>query len=151
VLDKQKLVKVLNLTRSSSDGEALSAIRKANSMLDKEGCLWDKVLSQSEFGFNRSASEPKNKTSWEDELADLIRRAEQAKKKAEQPKYSYNVYSSTDIEKMLKVCLRDVDGAPRAFIQSLKEHWEEFGTLTGRQADALNKFYVNCQNRRNRG
>lgn len=38
------LIKVLNLTTSENDGEALSAMRKANAILKTHGVLWDSVL-----------------------------------------------------------------------------------------------------------
>lgn len=42
--DRQKIVKLLNLTTSSNDAEALLAIRKANEMLGKEGMIWSDYL-----------------------------------------------------------------------------------------------------------
>lgn len=38
------LIKVLNLTTSENDGEALSAMRKANAILKTHGVLWDSVV-----------------------------------------------------------------------------------------------------------
>jgi len=39
-----KLAKILELTTSSHDGEALSAIRKANDFLSKYGKTWSEIL-----------------------------------------------------------------------------------------------------------
>ena len=45
-LDRERLAKVLSLTQSSSDGEALAAIRKANEIIKGENLTWDEVLIQ---------------------------------------------------------------------------------------------------------
>lgn len=44
-LDTAKLTKLLNLTTSSNDAEALAAIRAANRMLADERILWDGVFA----------------------------------------------------------------------------------------------------------
>jgi hypothetical protein len=43
-MDKDRLAKLLSLSQSDNDAESLSAIRKANSMLKKEGLTWQQVL-----------------------------------------------------------------------------------------------------------
>ncbi len=40
----KKLIKILNLTQSESDGEALSAIRMANKIIDSSGKSWEKLI-----------------------------------------------------------------------------------------------------------
>jgi len=40
----QKLIKILNLTQSDSDGEVLNAVRAANAILAKTGLSWSDVL-----------------------------------------------------------------------------------------------------------
>lgn len=44
-LDRTKLIKLLMLTQSDQDGEALSAIRKANDLLKKSNKNWEEFLS----------------------------------------------------------------------------------------------------------
>lgn len=44
-MDKQKLAKVLALTASDKDGEALAAVRMANRILAMEGLTWLEVIS----------------------------------------------------------------------------------------------------------
>jgi hypothetical protein len=46
-LDKDRLAKLLNLTESEHDGEALSAIRKANDLLRQHGTSWPAALGLS--------------------------------------------------------------------------------------------------------
>jgi hypothetical protein len=44
-MDKDKLVKLLRMTTSSQDGEALNAIRMANAMLKAAGLDWDRLVN----------------------------------------------------------------------------------------------------------
>lgn len=44
-LDRERLIKILGLTTSSSDGEALSALRKANEIIAGEKLTWADVLA----------------------------------------------------------------------------------------------------------
>lgn len=46
MLDRERLAKILALTTSDHDGEALSAIRKANEIIKGEKLTWDEVLVQ---------------------------------------------------------------------------------------------------------
>lgn len=44
-IDLEQLVKILNLTQSDADGEALTAIRLANKKIKEVGLSWDKLIS----------------------------------------------------------------------------------------------------------
>lgn len=44
-LDRERLIKIMGLTTSSSDGEALSALRKANEIIAGEKLTWAEVLA----------------------------------------------------------------------------------------------------------
>lgn len=44
---KDRILKLLELTRSEHDGEALSALRKANEIREKEGLQWAEMFQQS--------------------------------------------------------------------------------------------------------
>jgi len=46
--DKSRLVKVLTLTQSDNDGEALNAIRAANFLLKKNSLTWEMLLCDGE-------------------------------------------------------------------------------------------------------
>lgn len=46
MLDRVRLAKVLAMTTSNHDGEALSAVRKANDILKSENLTWSDLLGQ---------------------------------------------------------------------------------------------------------
>lgn len=45
MLDKARLAKILALTTSDNDGEALSAIRRANAAIKAEGLQWSDLIT----------------------------------------------------------------------------------------------------------
>lgn len=66
--DITKLVKILNMTFSDNDSEALSAIRHANSIVKKECGYWDKILmsvsntknEQKTYSYNENTGNKRN-------------------------------------------------------------------------------------------
>ena len=46
MLDRERLAKILAMTTSDHDGEALSAMRKANEIIKGEGLTWALLLEQ---------------------------------------------------------------------------------------------------------
>ena len=47
-LDSQRLAKIMGLTDSAHDGEALVAVRKANAQIVAAGMTWDEILRPSD-------------------------------------------------------------------------------------------------------
>lgn len=54
MLNISKLIKILNLCTSDADGEALSALRKANSILKDNKMNWNDLLENKSFSNNNS-------------------------------------------------------------------------------------------------
>jgi hypothetical protein len=87
-LDTLRLIKILNLTQSDSDGECLNAIRAANAMLKKEGVRWDDLISvKKEFvkvsvgwPFDDFRGKPKPASDFNSDFEDLIRNFKRNKK-----------------------------------------------------------------------
>lgn len=123
-MDRNKMTKLLALTASDNDGEALNAIRAANRILKKEKLSWEKFLdvagskqkSQDAHGFYRPP--------WG-------------------PQHGVN-FTKVSVEEMLNVCLDKVTSdSGWAFIKSLQDQFRE-RNLTFKQILALEKFYKNC-------
>lgn len=47
-MDTDKLIKLLNLSQSPNDSEALSAIRKANKIIKDDGLRWEDLILSSQ-------------------------------------------------------------------------------------------------------
>jgi len=116
-LNVVKLVKVLGMTGSIHDGEAVAAIRRANDMLSKEKLTWESFFSELTAG---------NFT---------IPDGRRPKEKPLEP----------TIKEMFEVCLPKVKGPPREFLQSIYRFWGENDYLTRKQESALRKFYDNIK------
>lgn len=109
-----KLIKLMAMTTSDRDGEALNAVRLANRMLAHEHLTWEDVFK---------------------------RFAEKAPKPAPKPRVKT---ASVGIEEMLVLCKAKVRGDPREFIESLDAFFSDNGYLTRKQEGALKKFYENA-------
>lgn len=130
LLDRERIAKLLNQTRSDNDHEALLAIRLANRELDKTRAGWDSVFSHG------STSRVDIDAAYARGCADTLRDM-QAKR---------TTYQTTTVGEMLKVVLESIhDGSGRDFIKSLDEQFKRRGSLTQRQREALEKFYNNVQ------
>lgn len=108
---RAKLVKLLNLTNSDIDPEALNAIRFANDLLRKNQLNWDSLFNPPKF------QEPDRKKKTD-------------QKRSESLKITFefiyeNAWASFDF----------------TFIDSLHERFEEGGDLTNRQLESLLKVY----------
>lgn len=112
-MDFVKLTKLMMLTASNADGEALNAIRIANRMLTGAKLNWEQVLKVRLAG---------------PELHEKRAKSEKVDRKAV-------------TRQMLNVCLENVQGPAAEFIESLEESFVKYGSLTAKQMNALKKFY----------
>tara|TARA_R110000787_G_scaffold89337_8_gene189226 strand:- start:603 stop:1076 length:474 start_codon:yes stop_codon:yes gene_type:complete len=132
--DRARLVKFLGMSQSDFDGEALSAVRKANELIKKLNVTWDDVMavnkpasSHESFWDNRANYEysPQEKaystTGWNDddtdydELFDYI--------------YEHNKPS----------------GKWEEIIGSIKSQWFSNERLSEKQGNLIKKFYKTAQ------
>lgn len=112
----EKLIKLLNLTTSSEEHEALSSIRFANKLLQKNGLTWSKLLSgisgkkyDYEYG-GRKYNEPQDD-------ADIL-------------------------EMLRQVRIYAWAGFDFTFIDSLEDKYDKYGKLTPKQYEALRKVHA---------
>ena len=57
-LNRDQLIKLLNLTRSEYDAEALNAIRRANALLRKQRATWEDLLARPQESAKARQPEP---------------------------------------------------------------------------------------------
>ncbi|KKM21580.1 hypothetical protein LCGC14_1633980 [marine sediment metagenome] len=114
----EKFIKLMKITTSPSEGEAVNAIRMANSLLLEANLDWDDFLRGKAKIVGGSVSS--------------------------QTTYSGKKYTnSNEIESMLEAVLNNVRSGTsfRAFIESLRDWWESNQFLTEKQYNALRKTY----------
>ena len=113
-----KLIKLLNLSTSNNDNEALSAIRTANAILKKNNILWDKILnSQVEIRYIEVPTH-------ENQDMDLETKIE---------------YLMDNLDRL---------GSAADFIESLANQFYQRCSLSEKQANSIEKFYRNMRSRR---
>lgn len=119
---QERLVKFLELTRSDSDGEALSAMRRANELLKKVNLTWTDLL-------HKDVRQP---------------RQEKTYKYYTQEKDYHPWYQPKNMLDFLVSHLAS-HSSIRPFIESLEEQWKERGSLSNKQYEALLKIYKNAK------
>lgn len=123
-----RLVKLMMMTTSSFDAEALVAIRKANSLLSSSNANWQDVLrtgfSIHTFDYPPPRRPPPPSPS------------KRKKKKTIDPRADL-------INQMFETILAEVSQSSsfREFIVDVQEKWETTGSLTPKQFDAMERAY----------
>lgn len=76
MLNRPRLLKLLMLTQSPSDGEALAAIRKVNRTVREEGLTWETLLAHTPLRAPAAAasSRPVARPGWEEIGPEIFRR-----------------------------------------------------------------------------
>jgi len=112
----EKFIKLMMMTTSPSEGEALTAIRMANGLLMEANLNWDEFLRGKAKVYTASG----------------------------QSSYSGKKYQNADeIEAMLNDVLSTIKRGTSfySFIESLNDWWEANSFLTEKQYNALRKSY----------
>lgn len=121
-----QFVKLMMMTSSSHDAEALTAIRKANAMLASANVNWEEFLGAVETA--KTAPPPRSDSGFSD---------------VHGPGYdgSGACRDAAIVEPMFEQAFVKVrpGSSFRDFLDSLREWWEEKGYLTQRQFQALRK------------
>lgn len=109
-MPQDKILKLLELTKSANDAEALSAIRKANEIREKAGLQWEEIFAKSVSTYKPSdlppifglrPSQPRFLTV-ETMLREILHRdlSDPLRSKIEQLKYVYEWTQSLDGEEV---------------------------------------------------
>lgn len=136
-MDVERFTKLMMLTTSDQDGEALSALRMANKMLRASGKNWEAFIAGKKDDTRALHLE---NARLRNELVTLRDEVMRLQSRVAPPPSS----DGPTISHMLSHCQRHVKGSAADFIDSLADAYEKWGRLTPRQYAALNKFYRNC-------
>lgn len=114
MIDLSKLAKLMELSTSPVDNEALTSIRMANKILFENNISWSEFIGQKTI---------------------IIQEIQQITQKTK---------PDADIEKMLSECLINVRSpSGKTFIESLNKFYKQRGYLTPKQVEALRKWFDN--------
>lgn len=133
-IDKQRLIKILMMTQSANDQEALLAIRKANALMAVDGTTWGNIFGRA-IGASRPIGSNPN-----------YRSKPSGRGTTTDPRHNPpKPIADPEIPKMIKSLLRDAEGSFYDFIFSLKKQWDHQKYLTERQYGALCEAYEKAQ------
>jgi len=125
----ERFVKLMMMTASDNDGEALVALRKANAILAEANVNWEEFLQAVDTNKTVTAK-PKEKPPWDsDGFSDIGRNA-------------HGQYTDADEINMLfeKVYAKTRPGSSfMEFLDSVHTWWENNGFLTEKQYSAIRK------------
>jgi chromatin segregation and condensation protein Rec8/ScpA/Scc1 (kleisin family) len=142
-LDMNKLIAIMRMTESSSDGEALNALRHANRLLKAEEKHWGDVLAPAKPPLRADYRTPpsKRKTGAGAPRADTSRYGRAAPRRKHNSDLGRN--SGRDIDEMLsELGGRKHDMGTLMFLASLNDHWERKDYLTDAQYDSLKQLHA---------
>ena len=109
-----KIAKLLNLSKSDNDNEALAAIRLANKRLAEKGLSWDVVLL------------PKPKT---------------LSVSGYKPPYNEDDENHEALMEIFEIVLEKARGKTQEFVASVYKQYKQTGRLSPKQLDILMKIY----------
>lgn len=115
MIDRERLIKLMMMTTSGNDGEALVAVRKANKLLYDAKSNWNDFIKS--VPAPRPPPRPMGRGIFEEQF---------------RPKYT-----DPGIPRMIQSLMRDAKGDFRTVLNSWMQYWEENGYLTKRQYEAL--------------
>lgn len=117
-MDKGRLIKLLNLTQSDNDNEALSALRKANALLKKAGKAWEDFLVVGSIKTNYSQSQQSR------------------------PRHTRNRADNETMIVELKKVYHDLTTWEQNFLDSVDHWFSKKGFLTEKQELTLGRIYM---------
>lgn len=135
MLDRQRLLKLMMMTQSDNDSEALIALRKANSMLKAEGMNWDNILGlQTQLDRLKANRPPPPRPP----MRPTGRGTSEAAARYAKPTVRFN---DPEISRMLASLMRDSKGGFRDFVESVNDFWQDHGWLSEAQYNAVINAY----------
>ena len=139
-VDRTRLAKLMGMTTSDHDGEALNALRMANRMLSDAKTTWEQVLQITAKSSETFRTPPSKRGA-----GDTSRYG----RRADQRRPTDNTrWTGPEIDPMLSaVAARRLDLGTMAFIASINEQWERKGFLTTDQYNALKRIHAEADDR----
>jgi len=118
-MDLEIFIKLMGMTTSRFDGEALVALRKANAMLMGANLTWQELLAGKVRVAPSQAASPRHGTA--------------------KPRTNNRHDDQDEINALFEAAFAGARGSFKEFLDSIHEWWEQKLFLTDRQYEALRK------------
>ena len=129
------LIKLLMMTTSPHDGEALNAMRKANAILAAANVNWSEFLSAVSTAQRAADNEFRKPPSQRRSNTPDTRNAFSDVGKGTATKYD----DAKEIDPMFEAAFSNASGGFMSFLESVHEWWTEKGFLTEKQYFAIKR------------
>jgi hypothetical protein len=139
-VDRDKLVKILNLTTSAQPGERDAAILKANQFLKQRGVTWDQILAIQPVRNDYTKTEHSQKADAQPKSES--KPSQGANHTKEQSREDRNWERFCEMDPARSEWIDDNAGS-LDFAESLYNGVRKYGRLTPRQAAAVDKWLRN--------
>jgi len=135
-----KLVRIMRMTESSSDGEALNALRLANRMLKAEGKTWEDIIGARVGAANPLSPDYRQPPS-QRRTGDTSRWGKpQSQERPTENKAK--VYDENIASMLNALSERRHDVSTLMFLASIREFYEKNDFLTQAQYDAIKRMHA---------
>ena len=124
-----KIIKLMNLSTSDNDHEALLALRNAQRIVTLHNKSWEDLLKKSEQNQLISTTQPQRNSSYSP-----IDKPPRPRARNKQSTYDLQAYLFEFIFQ------KDMDTGQKAFVKSLHSFWCRQGELTSKQQDVLERI-----------
>lgn len=136
--DWDRLGKLMRMTESDSDGEALNALRMANRLLTESGLNWSDVMAM----VRQASRVPRSTVVVEERKRGTARYGAKADQRRPEDTRRHD---GADINVMFaSVSGKRHDMLTMTMLAAFRDHWDRHNYLTGAQYDTLKQMYSNA-------
>lgn len=140
MVDWDKLGKLMRLTESEHDGEAINALRMANRMLAADNLNWSDVMGMLKVGGRIARKVVESASPVHGAGRGTARYGQRASQKRPEDTRQHR---ETDIPVMFgSLRAKQHDMFTMVMLAGFWEHWEKHSYLTGAQYDTLKQLYT---------
>jgi hypothetical protein len=146
MIDREKLCKLMRMTESENDGEALNALRAANRMLLAEQINWFEVLGmprgKRQAPYDPTRKTPEQANEGRRKAAEWARAEDRKAREAQMEKvYDPNIGTMFAEVKVRLQSLAKSEPSLATLLHAMQESYLQEGYLTKQQYDALKRTY----------
>jgi hypothetical protein len=136
---KQRIVKLLNLSASDNDHEALLALRNAQRLMKQGGLTWEALFAGTASSSSRTAS-TQTRSARPRKAAKPPATPKRDIEVPPEPKYKPARAKYRWLRQLFEFILaQELTTRQKEFFRGLHSSWVEYGSLTPKQQDALER------------
>jgi hypothetical protein len=147
MIDPEKLVKLLMLSTSSEDAEALSAIRHANQLLLKSNLIWENVIKKGNYKKKRHVTPPQTRRQNPEPPSPPPKQ----EPPREEAKTAPERLDRATLETVFRFLMEDANCAnstSHQFVSNVYEYWTKYNKISEKQEFTILTIFKRFNNLR---